>query len=461
MPYLKIKVNQVSTDYIVNQVVQEVTTAIQEIKGDDPNMILVVVEPGLHVAFGGDLEKPAAAVDFTAIGFTSELTAKLTAKISDILLKYYSVDPKRIYISFEEVPQPFYLFGWNRTNFEVIFQNMKKPQWLAEPPSSQLPTSFPTVKKNQTMVTYTSNKQDPLEKGAWVTLKHSELIPLNVDYFWSAFDDYLEFLMCFSGRTDVELETDNNKPANGPGAIVHFEFEGYLVRDRLLDNDKEAHIWRMDIPEATPLYTLYIVTFTASAVSKSLTEVSIQVQIVMQSEERSDREEALNTLLTYIPKRIPEIIRLLEKRDGGKFELAPLGETEVRDLASNFFRDLDTHADPAVFPDYLALDSSDFEMRFPNGTIHNQTEYDAWYKDSIEVYFDELHQIKEIHSIKELEGGKLEIDLIIHWEASTWSAPDAKSVRIVADVKQKWTVLRSAQTYKPQFEKYIVEGFVG
>ena len=306
------------------------------------------------------------------------------------------------------------------------------------------------------MVEYSATTDDVLEKGAWITLKHSELVPLNIDYFWSAFDNYLDFLKGFSGRNDVELEIDSNKPENGPGAIVRFDFQGGLVRDRLLHNDKVNHIWRMDIPEATSLFTLYNVMFSGGFVDDSLTEVSIKVEIVLQSNVREEREQALRTLLEYIPKRISEIVNYLKKRDGDKFTLPTISEKEVRDLAKNFYQLLDQHANVAECLEYLYADSTRFHMKFPNGTIINSDQFNEWYLDTTKKYFDEVHQLKQINSITQMDSGRLSLDVTIHWEASTWNAPEATSNRLVADVQQSWTVTRCTSSYKPLFETYVV-----
>ena len=166
------------------------------------------------------------------------------------------------------------------------------------------------------MTTNNVSNADELEFGKWITLKDDRIIPLEIDYFWSAFDNDLEFLKGFSGHTDVELETDAGKPADGPGAIVRFDFQGSLVRDRLLYNDCQNHVWKMDIPEATNLFTLYIVTISATKVDEEHTKVSIMVELVLQSQNLEERSQALKTLKTYLAKRIPEIIRFLQNRDG-------------------------------------------------------------------------------------------------------------------------------------------------
>jgi hypothetical protein len=300
------------------------------------------------------------------------------------------------------------------------------------------------------------NTDDSLTKGSWITLVHTELVPLNIDYFWSAFDDYLDFFKGFSGRKDVEIEVDDNKQQNEPGAIVRFNFQGSLVRGRLLLNDRLNHVWRMDIPQATPLFTIYIVTFFAEKIAESLTEVSIKVEVVLQSDDHDEREQDLNTLLLHAPRLISEIVEFLKVRDSSDFELAPLGKEEVYNLASGFYEALDRHADANEYLQFIDTENVRFKMNFPNGVISSQDEFKDWYLDSIKVYFNEVHKLKQINSIMEIGDGRLSLDVIVHWEASTWVAPSAQSTRIVAEVQQNWVVTRSSNSYKPMFEEYIV-----
>lgn len=295
---------------------------------------------------------------------------------------------------------------------------------------------------------------EQLEFGQWISLKNVQIVPLQIDYFWSAFDNYLEFLKGFSGRTNVELETDDGKPADGPGAIVRFNFQGSLVRDRLLYNDRQNHVWKMDIPEATNLFTLYVVTITAEKIGDNHTKVSITVELVLQSQNREERAQALQTLKAYLPKRIGEIIKFLQHRDGRAFKLAPLSELEIRQLAADFYTKLDHHAPVEEITPFLNLADKSFKMQFPSSTLHNQEEFNQWYKNAINTFYDEIHAVKEI--TVEANGDRADVDAIIHWEGSSWKAPGANSKRFVADAQHNWVVVRSPDTFKPIYKNYIV-----
>lgn len=166
------------------------------------------------------------------------------------------------------------------------------------------------------------NIQDELELGQWITLQDSLIFPLEIDYVWSAFDNFLELLRFFSGTTDVELETDSGKPANSPGAIVRFDFQGSLVRNRLLYNNRQNYVWKMDIPEANKTFTLYIVTISARKVDEQHTEVTMNVEFVLQSQNREERAETLQIIKKHLTDHINEIMLFLEQRDGKEFKSA-------------------------------------------------------------------------------------------------------------------------------------------
>ena len=295
---------------------------------------------------------------------------------------------------------------------------------------------------------------DELKYGQWISLENVQRVSLSIDQFWSAFDNYLTFLSSLSGRTDVELETGFGKPQDGPGTIVRFNFQGSLVRDRLLLNDRQNYVWRMDIPEATELFLLYEVTFRAKKILEYLTEVKINVNFVLRSEKKEERLAALNTLKQYLPQRIPEIVKFIRKKEGLNESQEPLTECEIKQLAADFYAKLDAHDPVEQLIPFLALETG-FEMQFPNGTLENWEQFKEWYENSVNVFFDEVHELKEIQ-VTNVEDG-LEVKAVVYWEASTWNSPESTSKRIIADVNQTWMVIRSFQTKKPLFKRYIVE----
>lgn len=133
-----------------------------------------------------------------------------------------------------------------------------------------------------------------------------------------------------------------------------------------------------------------------------------------------------------------------------------ISKTEVELLASNFYHALDTHADPEECLQYLAFNSKDFEMLFLKDRIQSKDEFIEWYNKTIRTSFDESHKLKEIVNFEEVGDGKVKLDVIIAWQSSRWTPPEANSIRYKADIEQSWVVKRSASSNQPLFEKYIL-----
>jgi len=136
--------------------------------------------------------------------------------------------------------------------------------------------------------------------------------------------------------------------------------------------------------------------------------------------------------------------------------ISTLSKQEVELLALNFYRAFDTHADATICLQYLDHDSQDFEMLFLKDRIRSKDEFIKWYNKTIRTSFDESHKLKEIVNFKEEENGTVKLDVIIAWESSTWTPPDANSIRYKADIEQSWIVTRSSSSSKPLFQKYIL-----
>jgi len=119
MPFIRIETNTEFDRNIIEDVITQVTEQVSTIKGDPKNMILVVINTNVNVAFGGDYTQPAAAVQILNLKMPIEVTSKLVESISDILLEKFNVSPDRMYIFFQEFTQ-MHLVGWNRKTFTEI-----------------------------------------------------------------------------------------------------------------------------------------------------------------------------------------------------------------------------------------------------------------------------------------------------------------------------------------------------
>lgn len=130
-----------------------------------------------------------------------------------------------------------------------------------------------------------------------------------------------------------------------------------------------------------------------------------------------------------------------------------LTPTSVRALAEKWYRLLDVHA-PMV--DVLPLLSQTPEMVFPEVTLNSLAGFEGWYQRVIRIFFDEVHTLKVCEVT--IEGTSARVNVVVEWQASTWTAPDAKSKRIRCDADQDWTVVLSPLTSHPVISRYVVNG---
>jgi len=135
--------------------------------------------------------------------------------------------------------------------------------------------------------------------------------------------------------------------------------------------------------------------------------------------------------------------------------LKPLDELEVRQLVTEWYKDLDVHA-PLV--DLVAKVSvQGLEMRFPEATLNTVAEFGGWYEGVIRTFFDEVHALRELEITIPEGGNRADIKLVVYWEASRWNPPAAHSERLLIDAYQTWVVERSETSGLPVVKTYIVD----
>jgi phenylpyruvate tautomerase len=120
MPFVRIETNNSVARDVIDNVITKVTECVHIDKGDPTAMIQVVVNTNVNVSFGGDCEKPAAAIQILSLEMSADITKKLTEDISDILLENFNIPANRMYIFFQEFTQ-MHLVGWDRRIFSEIF----------------------------------------------------------------------------------------------------------------------------------------------------------------------------------------------------------------------------------------------------------------------------------------------------------------------------------------------------
>jgi len=139
--------------------------------------------------------------------------------------------------------------------------------------------------------------------------------------------------------------------------------------------------------------------------------------------------------------------------DMTRADRAPLQEAEIRELVSTWYRVL---TDPGPADELVSmLTPAGPEMWFPEATLRGVDEFRDWYAGVQRTYFDQVHRVKRCAIAMHDDGADL--DVVVHWEASTWTPPAAYSERTVADAYQTWRVARSALTGNPVIVTYNVD----
>ncbi|EDO37697.1 predicted protein [Nematostella vectensis] len=114
MPILEIQTN-VPAANVPDNFLKESTTLLAGLVGKPESYVLVCIEPGLRLMFGGTTE-PAAIVNLTNIGQHDPATTKHRSKvISNHIQKTLGVPADRMYIIFHDKQR--FEVGYNGATF--------------------------------------------------------------------------------------------------------------------------------------------------------------------------------------------------------------------------------------------------------------------------------------------------------------------------------------------------------
>jgi hypothetical protein len=123
---------------------------------------------------------------------------------------------------------------------------------------------------------------------------------------------------------------------------------------------------------------------------------------------------------------------------------------QVRRFAADWFHRLDVHAPSADYRPLIAGDA--FELQVPEGVFRGFDGFRQWYERALQLFFDEAHTLKVVEPAE--AGGDVRVQVVVNWQASTWTAPAARSQRIKLDAYQTWVLGRSGNSFV--IKTYIV-----
>lgn len=130
-----------------------------------------------------------------------------------------------------------------------------------------------------------------------------------------------------------------------------------------------------------------------------------------------------------------------------------LEKSEVEQLVADWYHALDVHAPAEDLLPMLATNG--LEMKFPEATLYNQSEFIGWYEGVIRRFFDEIHTMKEL--TVNPSGDSADVKLVVNWQCKIWDPPAPKSTWLGFDAAQTWTVTRSPESGKAVIQMYQVD----
>lgn len=134
-----------------------------------------------------------------------------------------------------------------------------------------------------------------------------------------------------------------------------------------------------------------------------------------------------------------------------------LAADNLKKFAVAWYKGLDVHA---IAPDlHRFLASDDLEMEFPERTLRSYSDFDEWLEVIYRTFFDEDHNVQGVDIISQTDSSA-ELDVVVAWQASWFTPPDAKSKRTSMNAIQKWTVQASDKNaYGVEIRSYAVDRF--
>jgi hypothetical protein len=124
---------------------------------------------------------------------------------------------------------------------------------------------------------------------------------------------------------------------------------------------------------------------------------------------------------------------------------------ELWAFSASWYRLLDIHAPLESFRPLL---TKDVQLVFPESTVEGFDGYSSWYKNVINIFFDEEHTLKVADIINQNDS-VCDAHVVVNWHASIWNAPEARSIRLMMDADQTWQ-LRRQEDGSLAISKYVV-----
>jgi hypothetical protein len=132
-------------------------------------------------------------------------------------------------------------------------------------------------------------------------------------------------------------------------------------------------------------------------------------------------------------------------------------EASIRAMADEWFRLLDEHQRQVDLMKLLVPEG--LAQNWPDYTVRSLGDFEGWYQRALRLFFDEVHTLKEFNVTLNEDGTKADVNLVVYWEASTWTPGDRNSKRLMMDAHQSWEVVASPEG-KPLIKTINVDKIV-
>jgi len=114
MPYLLVKTNQTLAAAEARSLLAEVSSGVAGALGKPERYVMVALEQGCPMLFGGS-DAPLAYLELKSIGLPTGRTGELSATLASLMNRHLAVSPDRVYIEFVDASGP--MWGWNGATF--------------------------------------------------------------------------------------------------------------------------------------------------------------------------------------------------------------------------------------------------------------------------------------------------------------------------------------------------------
>lgn len=101
MPYLRIDTNKKMVSGDFNDKLEKTSAFVAKMLNKEEKWVMIAVNPGIPMMYGGDRRRPTAFVELKSIGLDADQCGELSGALCEFIEKEFGIDQDRIYIEFK------------------------------------------------------------------------------------------------------------------------------------------------------------------------------------------------------------------------------------------------------------------------------------------------------------------------------------------------------------------------